>query len=439
MVLTPKIEVIIPLLLLVCHPSGHCRQRRKRRSLFVEFEALSVSIAGGQFGAGCKLCSHNIGWLLYRFVKGPTHWLAWKISLRPKPQFAIPDGSIRCSRYCGSKQDKFDRKKCRGLTSSLIMENPCLSPNLGKSPQLGVLTMAYGDERFIKQAELLAISIKVNMPHLPVALVSDVKETHSPWFDYVVPFDPALGGGMKQKLYLDKYSPFQETLYVDSDCIVSRPFEEELREIREYDFTPVCDTYLTSANAYEYVADFKGVMEKLGISRKPEFNGGLFFFKKNRAAVAIFDSARDLLNRQTELGIRNFDRHGPNDETLYSLALGMQNSAVYNDSQRLMRTTIAVTGKIHIQPLRGGCRYVYRGKEIQPAICHFVRSNVSAYSYLKCEWILRRHAGQLNQLKTVVPFLLRATASLCIGWLKVVRYRLWVVPRNHFEKSRGNS
>jgi hypothetical protein len=242
---------------------------------------------------------------------------------------------------------------------------------------------------------------------------------------------------MNQKLHLDQYSPFQETLYVDSDCIASRPFEEELREIACHDFTPVCDTYLTRSDIEEYILDLRSVMETLGITKLPQFNGGVFFFNRTPGATAVFETARHLRTRQAELGIRNFDRHGPNDETLYALALGMQNRPLYNDFARLMRTTIAVTGKIHIQPLGGGCRYVYRGKEIQPAICHYVRSSVSAYSYLKCEWILRRKAGQFSTPSTVVPFLLRAALGLGLGWAKVIRYRIWVRPRIALKEASG--
>ena len=291
--------------------------------------------------------------------------------------------------------------------------------------------IAYGDQRFVRQAELLAISIKLNMPDLPVALVSDVKKLNSKWFDYLIPLNSSFGGGMKQKLYLDKYSPFQETLYIDSDCVVTRAFNEELQEIWKYDFTPVCVTSLDSLGSDPCLDDLKATMETLAISRFPKFNGGVFFFKKNNSGAAVFDKVRELLVRQRELGIRNFDRHGPNDETLYSLALGINGYPLYDDGGRFMWPTCEISGRIHIQPLGGGCKFVCYGKEVRPAICHFVQNNVYRYAYLKCEWILRRKAGQYHRLGEVLQFFISALISLCIGWAKILRYRFWVLPRKN--------
>ena len=107
----------------------------------------------------------------------------------------------------------------------------------------------------------------------------------------------------------------------------------------------------------------------------------------------------------------------------------MNNYPLYDDRGKLMRPTVHVSGRIHIQPLGGGCRFLFYGKEVQPAICHFVRSNVSAYAYLKCEWILRRKAGQYRQFGEILRFLINGVVRLGIGWAKILRYRFWVLPR----------
>jgi hypothetical protein len=39
------------------------------------------------------------------------------------------------------------------------------------------------------------------------------------YFDIILPLRAEYGKGVVQKLHLDLYTPFQSTLFVDSDCL----------------------------------------------------------------------------------------------------------------------------------------------------------------------------------------------------------------------------
>src|SRR5262245_58584028 len=87
----------------------------------------------------------------------------------------------------------------------------------------GILTLAMGSRRYIDMAIQLARSIRLNSPNQTLAVVSDDNgEDLKRWFDLVVPFNPACGAGLVQKLHLYDYSPFSETLFIDADCFAVR-------------------------------------------------------------------------------------------------------------------------------------------------------------------------------------------------------------------------
>ena len=63
---------------------------------------------------------------------------------------------------------------------------------------VGVLTMAFGDERYVRQAENLALSLAHNMPSLPVSVITD-RRSVSELFDYAIRLDSSFGLGTVQK------------------------------------------------------------------------------------------------------------------------------------------------------------------------------------------------------------------------------------------------
>ena len=238
--------------------------------------------------------------------------------------------------------------------------------------KFGIITLAFGPKRYIEQAEALSASLKMHMPGIPMAIVTD-RSTTSPYFDYVVLLNAEHGLGTVQKIWLDQYSPFDETLYVDSDCLVTRPFHKELSEIRGFDFSPVVEQTLTRSDEDGfYFENLSAALTELNLDYFPKFNGGIYFFKKNAVSAAVFDSARGLVKAAKTLGLKSFDKGGPADETLIGLALAQNDiKRFYNDHGFLMRTPINLIGPLHIDVLGGGCSFSKSGRAVSPAICHF--------------------------------------------------------------------
>jgi hypothetical protein len=258
--------------------------------------------------------------------------------------------------------------------------------------------MAFGAQRYFDQAETLARSLAVNMPGVPISLVTD-RPSAGPIFERAIPIEPAHGLGTLQKIHLDRYTPYARTLFVDADSIVARPFHDELGALARHPFTPVAPLIRGPGDRDEFFADLGRAMAAAGAAFFAKFNGGLYHFDRSPAAAAVFEEARALRGSAEALGIVPFDRAGPGDESLFGLALGrLGMRELHDDGGRLMATPIGMTGPLRIDPLGGGSRFVKHGRAIEPAICHFAGIHADRIEYRTAEYLLRRGApsGRLS-------------------------------------------
>lgn len=237
--------------------------------------------------------------------------------------------------------------------------------------QLGFITMAFGSDKYLRQAESLARSLRRHMPGFPIAIVCDRSDVGA-LFDIKIPAKNMKVAGTLLKADLYDYSPFEETLFIDSDCIVARPFHKELDAIRKFDFSPVVTKFLSAGDADLWIKDVGAAISSLDGTPFPKFNGGVYFFRKGSFAKTVFSTAWDINRRADSLGVLNFDKAGPGEETLVGLALSeMKAENFYNDSGRLMRTPLNSQGPIHLEVISGACSFIKEGERVEPAICHF--------------------------------------------------------------------
>ncbi|OLP59014.1 hypothetical protein BJF93_03540 [Xaviernesmea oryzae] len=252
--------------------------------------------------------------------------------------------------------------------------------------KFGFLILAFGKARYIDQAVDLAISLKRHMPHYPVALVTDGTSLPPGLFDHVVPIDRNKGGGFIQKVWLDAYSPFEKTMFIDSDCIVGRPFEDHLAALQAYSFTPVCERYLKAGDRDEdgWVKDIGLALAAVNGSLYPKFNGGIYYFDRSEKSQAVFEKARALLKDVGSLGLQNPSGGEVGDETLFALALSALGlTDLYDDKGTLMRTPIGINGPFEMSADFSNFRFKKYGQVVAPAICHFAGANVLSWPYLK--------------------------------------------------------
>jgi hypothetical protein len=287
---------------------------------------------------------------------------------------------------------------------------------------LGFLTIAIGAERYLRQAEILSASLRRSMPGIPIAIVSD-SETMRAHCDVLIPVDRSMPIATAQKLLLDCYSPFEETLFIDSDCIAVRSFANELDEMRSYPITPIVDRAIPIDGKDEYVDDLRATLTKVGGQAFPKFNGGVYYFRRCAEATAVFAAAREYFNDYRQYGLKAFDRGGPGDETVIALALAKLGFVdLYNDRGRLMRTPTGLKGKLNIDPVAGYCHFERYDGLVHPAICHFAGPYLLMPEYRLAAASLR-HGVSRGELSTLVR--MKATCGAWAAQLKQqLRYRI---------------
>jgi hypothetical protein len=249
-------------------------------------------------------------------------------------------------------------------------------------PQRGVLTLAFGKPMFLELAKALARSLRLHDPRVPRAIVTDASDPDLlNLFDIKIDHHPEYGSDVEQKLFLDRYSPFDETLFIDSDCLVIRKLDPFWAAFRESDFGACGRRILRGGEKDEFV-DVDRVLQHFGLTGLPKFNGGIYYFKRNATASLVFETARGLIGRADELGFRSFRGGGLADEALYSVAMALHGIPLTDMAPGGMWTPLNATGPLAIDTVRGVCSFTKAGERVQPEIMHFT-SMTDSFTYLR--------------------------------------------------------
>lgn len=278
----------------------------------------------------------------------------------------------------------------------------------------GIITIGQGAQKYIDMSIQLAMSIKIHSPGLSLTLVTDSKDTSlRKYFDHIVPINSDYGVGLKQKIHIYEYSPYDETIFVDADCFIVRPFEFLFDEFKNETVSAIGHKMTKGSWAGFEASEMMG---KLQLKYIISLNGGVYYFKKSELGGKIFDKAAELLLQYDDLGIGTL-RGQYNEEPLMSLAMSSFNQNPIDDKGKGMRTPIGITGQLKLDVLTGVCGFYKHGVWVEPAIMHFGGDCTKTYFYKR---ELRKI--QINSLN-VLP---KKVTSLVVNILYNIPYAVHV-------------
>ncbi len=248
--------------------------------------------------------------------------------------------------------------------------------------EFGVLTIATGSKRFVKMAVFLAISIRRTNPNWPIALLTDSKDEYlNEFFDHIIPFSEDMPAGFTHKLFMYDYSPFEETLFIDSDSLVINDLTPFFAMMKVSD---------VSAQGFKFTdrewagVHAKDIIDKTGTKYLLMHNGGVYYFKKSKKAYEVFRKAKNLLNEYEHLGfykLRGKTAHEP----LMSTAMSLNDMNAFDDQCRGMRTFVDISSSLEINVLKGKCEfYEFIGtnrRKVNPIIIHFSGAHADWFHY----------------------------------------------------------
>ena len=220
----------------------------------------------------------------------------------------------------------------------------------------GYITLATGSSYYIELAINLALSIKLNDPTRPVCLVIDegmkLPPKYTPFIDDLAYLQERTGfNGCLNKLRLHEISPYDESMFVDSDCIlVKNDMDRHWHKFQAPGFS-IAGGKVTRGHWYGF--DITETNAALGIEYMVKMNSGVFYFRDGPETEEFFDTALKLVDTHKHL-LGSFHRNKLQlaDEPFIGAAqglLGMTPLSYAPEEGTIMVTTIQ-SGDIQLDP-----------------------------------------------------------------------------------------
>lgn len=275
--------------------------------------------------------------------------------------------------------------------------------------EYGVVVMAYGSRRYLRQAWHLVISLRRYSPTVPIALITDrPNDRLAAVADLVIRLDGPIVTDGQAKLDLDLYSPFGRTLYLDADSLVVRDIRPLFDRFGQSEFVVLG----RSISAGYWYGEVTAMCALAGSDSLPKFNGGIFYFTRGASARAIFRKARELAGQYAALGYDTFNG-GVADEPLLAIALAQQRIAaqpVDNSSVSLL----GITSPLSINTLSGRASFDKKHRPVAPAVVHFAADFSARFRLVGSYY--RRECLRLRVAHRAVPtWLANGLAQLIYG------------------------
>lgn len=215
----------------------------------------------------------------------------------------------------------------------------------------------------------LGRSIRYNSPGLPTAVITDADPTvFENVFDLVVAFRKDLGPVFRQKLCILDYSPFEQTLFIDSDCMVFRSLDWVFNEFQQLPVLLEGDM-MTEGDWYGDVATR---CNKLGVRSLPRFNSGVMLLRRTPQCQRLMSKAVECWDNAIQWNIPITHSSVP-DEPVLSMAMAYNGVVAVRFTQQLQAAPWITDFKgLEQDVLRGRCTVKRISGDVKPSICHYL-------------------------------------------------------------------
>lgn len=156
----------------------------------------------------------------------------------------------------------------------------------------GYLTMAVGSFRYLEMAVDMALSLREHT-RFPIVLAADeelgavARARYADAFDGVVPVARRFLTGRALKYGCAEASPFEETTFVDADCIVLGGLDGLADALATCDVAMLGELLTREDDKNHHGFSTRALMERFALDRYLKTNSGLFCFRKPVAAEVM--------------------------------------------------------------------------------------------------------------------------------------------------------
>lgn len=241
--------------------------------------------------------------------------------------------------------------------------------------QFGILTLATPND--YRKAIGLALSARVSNPSVPLAVACSAKvgQLLAPYFDHVILEDSSLKG-FEHKVHLDKYSPFEDTFFFDSDVLLFKDLRPITERWKAQSYTAIGE-YLSSGFS-SFGLDRKKVLAKLGKSELAVIDGAGHAYFRKPDCIKVFDLARHITAHHSEYA-GNIPYA---DEDVLDIVMTLMDLAPAPGHDFFSRYLTVTRGTLAMDATKGQCSFIakHSGERLEPYMMHFA-SNEAPFPY----------------------------------------------------------
>ena len=194
----------------------------------------------------------------------------------------------------------------------------------------GYITVAFGADKYFEMAVNLAKSIKRFDLKRPVCLIYDEEKSRSvsdlSIFDdrVIMPKDSQYLGCMN-KIRVNNYTPYDQTMYVDADCLMVRPGIDKYWKVLEPFYFNITGEKKNSGLWNNM--DISKVIQIFNIDYIVQMNSGVFYFNRSKESNNFFLLLVRLFKENANF-LSYFHKNVKNqyaDEPFFATAMGILN------------------------------------------------------------------------------------------------------------------
>ena len=296
----------------------------------------------------------------------------------------------------------------------------------------GFVTMATGNDNYYRIARNLLRSYRYFSANpMPFSLICDRKGPLTEAFDDVIILNEPTYSYL-DKLKLPEYVPYDETIFVDADCLAYRDLNDFWEAFEGgTDFSVFGTDYPTDwpwawfkcADVGEFASQIQTI---------PDFIGGVYFFRKSEQLITFSETCNYILDNYQRFRFRQFSE--PADEPVFALAMAIHGYATAGEkSLPVCFYPHALYFETDIQKgyICYNSRYTLeKGLQADAYLIHWGSGNTRKPKYLLEEYKLRKMAEgillgkaqvSLAKVRIVMRYLFKAVLRR-VGLRKLSEY-----------------
>ncbi len=185
----------------------------------------------------------------------------------------------------------------------------------------GFVTIATGKESYYRIAYNLLLSYRLFSDNpLPFAIICDKENQYTRFFDQVILLKNPKCSYI-DKLCFPEYTPFDETIFLDADCMAYRDLNDFWVYFSEGSFFSSfgLNQPLDYKHGWFKPQDIGEFGER--IKSIPEFIGGIYYVRKDLELINFMNTVHYIHSHYYDYKFRQFT--DPADETIFALAMAV--------------------------------------------------------------------------------------------------------------------